>query len=117
MLESRGWGPAATPAFPEVLGLLPWNPLGVGTTLAAIAGAIPATVETLRLAATTGTVTQRLKAAKTLRSLTGEEEPLLTVIEQAWARGNELHLAAKAARTREDENLRIAIRHLLEELG
>ncbi len=94
------WGPAAEPAIPELLAILPRHPLGAGSALAAIAGPLPAAIETLSQAAAAGTVTQRLTAATTLRSLTGDDEPLLAAIEQGLRqRGYELRAAARAART------------------
>ena len=96
----RGWGRAASPAIPEVAGLLPAHALAAGIALAAIGGAIPAAEDALRLAAATGTTQQRIAAASALRSLTGAEGPLLTAIEHGlrqWRR--ELRAAAEAVRT------------------
>jgi hypothetical protein len=96
-----GWGLAAAPAIPELTGLVPWDPLAAGRALAAVGGAIPAAVEALRLAATTGLVLRRLDAAAALRSLTGEDEPLLAAIEYGLDRrhGGVWMEAARAART------------------
>lgn len=96
-----GWGPAAAPAIPELAGLVPWDPLAAGQALSAIGGAIPAAVEALGLAATSGRFPRRLDAAQTLRSLTGEDEALLAVIEHGLDRrhGGVWMQAARAART------------------
>jgi len=75
------WGPAAAPAIPEVLAMVRRNPLGAGGALASIGGPIPAATEALSRAAATGTVARRLHAATTLRSLTGDDEPLLATVE------------------------------------
>ena len=96
-----GWGPAATPAVPELTGLVSWDPLAAGQALAAIGGAIPAAVQTLELAAASGPIPRRLDAAQALRSLTGQDEPLLAVIEYGLDRrhGGVWMQAARAART------------------
>jgi HEAT repeats len=96
----RSWGPAAEPAIPEMLGLLPKHPINAGNALAAIVGAIPAVVQALSRAAATGPVWMRLIAADRLRSLTGDEEPLLAAVELGLTQSRgPLKAAAEAART------------------
>jgi HEAT repeat protein len=95
----RAWGPAAEPAIPEMIGLLPAHPLNAGNALAAIAGPIPAAVQALSGVAATGRVWLRLLGAASLRSLTGNDEPLLAAIELGLAEGySALKQAAEAAR-------------------
>ena len=94
----REWGTAAAPAIPDVLRLLPRNPLGAGSALAAIGGPVPVAAKALRQAAATGPVGQRLYAASTLRALTGDSEPLLAGIEYGLRQsGYDLRAAARAA--------------------
>lgn len=93
----REWGSAAAAAIPEVLAFLPSNPLGAGV-LAAIGGQIPAAASALKQVAAVGPVHQRLSAGSTLRTLTGDSEPLLAAIEYGLhQRGYDLQDAARAA--------------------
>lgn len=93
------WGPAAGSAIPEVLGMLSRNPVGASVTLAAIGGPAQSAADALSQAAVSGPVPQRLHAAAALRSLTGDDQPLLAAIEHGLRRrrGYELRAAVQAA--------------------
>jgi hypothetical protein len=96
----QAWGPPAEPAIPELLDLLPSHLEDVVGVLAAIGAAIPAVVHALTQAAPTGPVARRLRAAAALRSLTGDDRPLLAAVEQGLSQpGTERHLSVHAIRT------------------
>jgi hypothetical protein len=77
----HSWGPDAAPAIPEVLGLRAVPPLNVAITLTAVDPAHPDLLPLLRQTAATGRSYERTSAASRLRDLTGEDGPLLAVLE------------------------------------
>jgi len=94
------WGPAAEAAIPDLLALLPQHGYSVGSALADIAGATPEAVSLLHQAAAAGAaLSVRQHAATRLRALTGDEEPLLAVVESGLTQtGLDLRQSAEAAR-------------------
>jgi hypothetical protein len=83
LLVLESWGPAAAAAISEVTSLLPHMPLNVGRVLAAIAGPVPGAAAALRSAAGPGAEAfSRVQAAARLRRLTGDDGPLLAIVEE-----------------------------------
>ena len=76
----RTWGPDAAPAVPELAGLVPHQPLAAARALAAINQASDVCRIALQEAAYTGQTPSRLAAARTLRDLTGQTQPLLDAV-------------------------------------
>jgi hypothetical protein len=99
------WGRPARAALPELLAALPRHPLPVSRALAAVADpqADAHVVETLRAQARTGPQATRQAAASALHSLTGDADPLISVLSELLAkRGNSLdHTVTTAAALKE----------------
>jgi hypothetical protein len=92
----HSWGPDAVPAIPEVFGLRAVYPLNVAITLAAVDPVHPDLLPLLRQTAVTGRRWERTSAASRLRDLTGEDGPLLAVLEDGLRQhGYELRSAAE----------------------
>ncbi|MEU6192774.1 hypothetical protein [Streptomyces sp. NPDC047061] len=94
------WGRPARAALPELLAALPRHPLPVSRALAAVAD--PRTdahvVEALRAQARQGPPATRQAAASALHSLTGDADPLISVLSELLAgRGNSLDHTVTAA--------------------
>ncbi len=100
------WGPAAAPAIPEVITVLPSVTLPAAKALAAIAGPVPEAVRSLRAAAEAPAdgngITHKIQAASALRDLTGDTGPLLAAIRAGLGGQQGLDHAARAARGIED---------------
>jgi hypothetical protein len=100
------WGPAAVPAIPEVITILPGATFPAARALAAIAGPAPEAIRTLRAAAeaTAGGngIAHRIQAASTLRDLTRDTGPLLAAIRDGLGGQRGHDHAARAARSIED---------------
>jgi len=89
------WGPAAEAAIPDLLEILPRHAKWVGFALADIAGATPEAISLIRQAGGAS-----LDAAARLRTLTGDEQPLLAAVESDLSKsGSDQRQAAEAART------------------
>ncbi|MFF7472730.1 hypothetical protein [Streptomyces sp. NPDC008092] len=87
------WGGQARAALPELLAALSRHPLPVGRALAAVADprADADVVEALRAQARQGPPATRQAAAGALHSLTGDADPLVSVLSELLAeRGNSL---------------------------
>ncbi|MEW1774090.1 hypothetical protein [Streptomyces sp. NPDC086777] len=95
------WGRSAGAAIPELLAALPRHPLPVGRALAAVADpqADAHVVEALRAQTRQGPQATRQAAASALHSLTGDADPLVSVLSELLAeRGNGLdHTVTTAA--------------------
>jgi hypothetical protein len=76
----QGWGPAAAPALPELIGLLPRHPHPAARALAAIGQAPPECVEALHAAAGSGGLVDRIAVGQALLALTGDPQPLLAIV-------------------------------------
>jgi hypothetical protein len=99
------WGPAAAPATPEIIAVLPVATAAAGRALAAVAGPVPEAARALRAAerATGGGAVDRILVAGTLRDLTGDTGPLLAAIRDGLSQPRAVPLlAARAARSIED---------------
>jgi hypothetical protein len=105
------WGRPARGALPELLAALPRHPLPVSRALATVADpqADAHVIEALRAQARQGPPTTRQAAASALHSLTGDVDPLISVLSELLAkRGNSLDHTVTAA-----TSLREAARPLL----
>ncbi|HET9975421.1 MAG TPA: HEAT repeat domain-containing protein [Streptosporangiaceae bacterium] len=92
----HSWGPDAAPAIPELLGLRAVPPLNVAITLTAVDPAHPDLLPRLRQIVATGRSYERTSAASRLRDLTGEDGPLLAVLEDGLRQqGYELRSTAE----------------------
>jgi HEAT repeats len=98
------WGPAAAPATPEIIAVLPVATVAAARALAAVAGPVPEAARALRAAAhaTADRAVHRILAAGTLRDLTGDTGPLLAAIRDGLSQPREVLFAARAARSIED---------------
>jgi hypothetical protein len=98
------WGPAAAPATPEIIAVLPVATVAAARALAAVAGPVPEALGPLRAAAdaTGDRAVHRILAADTLRDLTGDTGPLLAAIRDGLGQPREVTFAARAARSIED---------------
>ena len=98
------WGPAAAPATPEIIAILPVAKPAAGRALAAVAGLVPDAVRALRAAAhaTGDGPVHRILVAGTLRDLTGDTGPMLAAIRDGLNEPRAVPFAARAARSVED---------------
>jgi hypothetical protein len=98
------WGPAAAPATPEIIAVLPVAKAAAGRALVAVAGPVPAAVRALRAAAqaTGDGAIHRILIAGTLRDLTGDTGPLLAAIRDGLSEPRAVPFAARAARSIEE---------------
>lgn len=90
------WGSAARSAIPDVLAVLPNHEYQVGCTLADLS-AVRQAVPLLSTVASTDSTSSRIGAAEKLRSLTGDEEPLIDAIEWGLDQPGRARIAAVAA--------------------
>jgi hypothetical protein len=95
------WGPAAAPAVPEIIAMLPGMPVAAARALAAIGGPVPEATASLQAAAGAAAsgIVHRVLAASTLRDLTGDTEPLLAAIRDGLGKQRDHECAARAARS------------------
>jgi hypothetical protein len=84
------WGPAAAPATPEIIAVLPVAWVAAARALRAAADA------------TADRAVRRILAAGALRDLTGDTGPLLAAIRDGLGHPREVTFAARAARSIED---------------
>ncbi|WP_405817557.1 hypothetical protein OG241_23470 [Streptomyces sp. NBC_01390] len=94
------WGKSARSALPELLAALPRHPLPVSRALAGVADpqADAHVIEALQAQARQGPSTTRQAAASALHSLTGDADPLISVLSEPLAkRGNTLDHTVTAA--------------------
>ena len=98
------WGPAAAPATPEIIAVLPVAKAAAGRALVAVAGPLPEAARALRAAAhaTGDGAIHRILIAGTLRDLAGDNEPLLAAIRDGLSEPRAVPFAARAARSIED---------------
>jgi hypothetical protein len=98
------WGPAAAPATPEIIAVLPVAKASAGRALVAVAGPVPEAVRALRSAAhaTGDGLIHRILIAGTLRDLTGDNGPVLAAIRDGLNEPRAVPFAARAARSVED---------------
>ena len=98
------WGPAAAPATPEIIAVLPVAKAAAGRALVAVAGPVPEAVRALRAAThpTGNGAIHRTLIAGTLRDLTGDTGPLLAAIRDGLSEPRAVPFAARAARSIED---------------
>ena len=99
------WGPAAVPAVPQIITLLPGMTVDAAKALAAIVGPVPEAIEPLRVAAAPTepeAFPHRIHAASVLRDLTGDAGPLLEAIREGLGRQRDHDRAARAARSIEN---------------
>ncbi|MEU2622092.1 hypothetical protein ABZ642_28865 [Streptomyces sp. NPDC007157] len=111
------WGRPARGALPELLAALPRHPLPVSRALATVADpqADAHVIEALRAHARQGPPSTRQAAASALHSLTGDADPLISVLSELLAkRGNSLdHTVTAAASLREAARPLLPLLHTL----
>lgn len=111
------WGESARAALPELLVALPRHPLPVSRALAAVADpqADAHVIEALRAQARQGPPSTRQAAASALHSLTGDADPLISVLSELLVeRGNSLdHTVTAAASLREAARPLLPLLHTL----
>lgn len=92
------WGPAAAPALPELIALLPHRPHPAAQALAAIGLATPEALAGLYAEADRGGMFDRVAVGRALDTLAADAQPLLATILHGLTRQRyDLREAAKAA--------------------